>query len=50
MSGSPLLSNPFMEAIMSTYTTSSKISVPERYVAVAFVNRYLNSEDAVSVL
>jgi hypothetical protein len=44
-----LVITPFMDATMQHSTNECEISTPGKYVVTAFINRYLNTEDACTV-
>jgi len=43
------MGHPFIDAVMAHSTDSCKISYPSRYIVIAFVNRYINTENACRV-
>lgn len=45
----PLAITPFMDAVAQQSTDKCRIVVPGKYVVTAFINRYLNTEDACTV-
>lgn len=46
----PLVSSDFMSAVRSEASDGEMISIPNKYMVTAFINRTLNMEDACSVL
>ncbi|KAL9122249.1 MAG: hypothetical protein Q9187_001201 [Circinaria calcarea] len=45
----PLAITPFMDAVTQHSTDECRITIPGKYVVAAFINRYLNTEDACTV-
>lgn len=46
----PIIMTSYMSAIRSTANSDEKISMPNKYMVTAFINRTLNMEDACSIM